>query len=130
LTPGHHVCGGAIYKTDRIVTSRRCCQKMDISHTSEVVAGDVTPFDGVVKASTQRRNISSILLHSDEKSEPTLSDVESLPTSFPSSMFGDDVCVLTLETAFHTDGEFVDVIDVSEDKNQPEVGATCQGRIQ
>ena len=119
------------------MTSSRCCKKIDIDLEAEVVAGDVSPFDGVEKPSTQRRNISSILLHADvgvkdgssQTSLPSassaFSDVDSGPL-FRDVSFGADVCVVTLDVPLVIDGEFVDVIDIIEDKTQPEVGTTCE----
>ena len=85
------------------MTSSRCCKKIDIDLEAEVVAGDVSPFDGVEKPSTQRRNISSILLHADvgvkdgssQASLPSassaFSDVDSLLTYFCSRCCGVEI---------------------------------------
>ena len=40
---------------------------------SEVVAGDVAPFGGVVKTSTQRRNVSAVLLYNVKRNVTTAS---------------------------------------------------------
>ena len=71
---GHHICGGAIYKDDRIVTSSHCCQKFESNDVVEIVAGDVKPSDGVDKSHAQRRNVSTVLeyvgsIHQNDSSE-------------------------------------------------------------
>jgi hypothetical protein len=40
--------------------------------------------------------------------------------------YRDDICVLKLQTPLQFDDQFVDAIEVNDNRSQPEVGAICQ----
>jgi len=87
------------------------------NNKAEIVAGDIRPFDdNVDKNATQRRNISTILRF------PTTA----VDSNVTAEEYKDDICVLVLEVPLELDGEHVDLIELDETNNPPDVDTVCQ----
>jgi hypothetical protein len=109
---GVHLCGGAIYSKDRIVTASQCCSLLDASQRIEIVAGNLHLVKNMAESlsTTQQRNISTILRHG--KGNETGLDA--------------GICVLELEKSLDLNGINVDAIELERDEELPSESYTCQ----
>ena len=110
---GIHLCGGAIYTKDRIVTSSHCCALLDSRQRIEIVAGNLhlnqnNNVDSLT--TTQRRNISTILRHG----------------SWNETNLDSGICILGLDHSFDLTGVNVDAIELERDEELPSESSTCQ----